>query len=243
MTNSDPASQHEIEPRQRLLDAATELFAERAFKDVSIREICEKAGGANVAAVNYYFRDNAGLYRELLESMLARWTAERERHAKLLEGKPPEEKLYLYVRWFIGNILEERADERDMLFGRILNREMSDPGPDFRLIVQKGMVPNWKRLMTIVAEVADLPEGNQAVLACTHGIMGQCLMYSSARKLSKYFGPPEAHFTPEMIDGIARHITQFSLAGIRAIAQSNRESGAAGKVGSGCSGTPPEELS
>ncbi|HEV2500322.1 MAG TPA: CerR family C-terminal domain-containing protein [Terriglobia bacterium] len=241
MTNSDPDSQHEIEPRQRLLDAATELFAERAFKEVSIREICEKAGGANVASVNYYFRDKAGLYRELLESMLARWEAERERHAKLVEGKTPEEKLYLYVRWFIGNILEERADERDMLFGRILNREMADPSPDFILIVQKGMVPNWMRLMTIVAEVAGLAEGSQAVLLCTHSTMGQCLMYGSARRLSKYFGPPEMQFTPEIIDGIARQVTQFSLAGIRAIAQSTRELGAAGKAGSGCSGTPPEE--
>lgn len=241
MTNSDPASQNEIEPRQRLLDAATELFAERAFKDVSIREICEKAGSANVASVNYYFRDKAGLYRELLESMLARWEAERERHAKSLEGKPPEEKLYLYVRRFIGNILEERSDERDMLFGRILNREMADPGPDFGLIVQKGMIPNWMRLMTIVAEVAGLPEGSQPVIACTQSTMGQCLTYGSMRKLGKYFGHPEFQYTPEVIDSIARHITQFSLAGIRAIEQSSRESDAAGKAEAGCSGTPPEE--
>ncbi|MGH9345139.1 MAG: TetR/AcrR family transcriptional regulator [Terriglobia bacterium] len=241
MTNPDPVSNHETDPRQRLLDAATELFAERAFKDVSIREICEKAGGANVASVNYYFRDKAGLYRELLESMLARWEAERERHAKLIEGKPPEEKLYLYVRWFIGNILEERADERDMLFGKILSREMADQTPEFGLVVEKGMVPNWRRLMAIVAEVAGLPEGSQPVLACTQSTMGQCLAYGSMRKLGKYFGHAEFQYTPEFIDSIARHITRFSLAGIRAVTQQNRESGAVDKAGPGCSGTPPEE--
>lgn len=224
MTNPDPVSNHETDPRQRLLDAATELFAERAFKDVSIREICEKAGGANVASVNYYFRDKAGLYRELLESMLARWEAERERHAKLIEGKPPEEKLYLYVRWFIGNILEERADERDMLFGKILSREMADQTPEFGLVVEKGMVPNWKRLTAIISEVTGLPQGNKVAVNCTQSTMGQCLIYGSARKLSKHFGVPETYYTSEVIDGIARHITQFSLAGVRAVTQQAPES-------------------
>lgn len=219
MTNSELPSSNEVDPRQRLLDAATELFAEKPFKDVSIREICEKAGGANVASVNYYFRDKAGLYRELLESMLSRWTAERERHAQLLEGKPSEEKLYLYIRWFIGNIMEERADERDMLFGKIMSREMADPGPDFGLLVEKGMAPNWKRLMVIVSEVSGLPKESKALLGCTNSTMGQCLVFGSMRKLSKYFGPSDFKYTPEFIDAIARHVTKFSLAGIRAVAQ------------------------
>lgn len=224
MADSSPLGTNDIDPRQRLLDAATELFAEKPFKDVSIREICERAGGANVASVNYYFRDKAGLYRELLESMLARWMAERERHEKLLEGKPPEEKLYLYIRWFIGNIMEERGDEREMLFGRILSREMADPGPDFGLVVQKGMVPNWHRLMNIVAEVGGLAKGSVALLGCTQSTMGQCLAFGSMRKLAKYFGPEPANYTPELIDSIARHVTQYSLAGIRAVAQQARQS-------------------
>lgn len=211
------SSNEEKDPRQRLLDAATELFADRSFKEVSIREICEKAG-ANVAAVNYYFRDKAGLYRELIEFMMIGWSAERERHAQLIEGKPPEEKLYLYIRWFVGNIMGERSDERESMFGKILSREMADPGPDFGLIVQKGMIPNWRRLMAIVAELAGLPVGSPLSVVCTQSTMGQCLAYASLRKLGKYFGHPEIKITPELLDSIARHITQFSLAGIKAVA-------------------------
>ena len=216
MTTSE--TQNEQETRQRLLDAAARLFAERGFNDVSIRQICAQAGGANVAAVNYYFRDKAGLYRELLESMLERWIAERKRHEATLEGIPAEEKLRLFIRWFLGNILGEREDEKDVLFGKILNREMADPTPEFGIVVEKGMRPNFERLGSIISEIAGLPLGNWQVLAATHSTMGQCLIYGSARRLAKYFMPSHVEFTPEVIDGIARHVAEFSLAGIRATA-------------------------
>jgi len=51
-----------IEARQRLMDAALELFADKGFAKTSIREIA-LAAHANVAAISYYFGDKAGLYR------------------------------------------------------------------------------------------------------------------------------------------------------------------------------------
>ena len=55
----------DVETHGRLLDAAARLFAARGFKDVTVREIC-RAARANVAAVNYHYRDKEGLYREVL---------------------------------------------------------------------------------------------------------------------------------------------------------------------------------
>jgi TetR/AcrR family transcriptional regulator, regulator of cefoperazone and chloramphenicol sensitivity len=205
------------ETRERLLDAAGRLFAERGFKEVSIREICKEAD-ANIAAVNYYFRDKAGLYRELLAHMVdVTWRCEREKLEKDLNGKPPEEKLYMYVRKFIGDLLKN-PDERSMVLEQLLNREMVDPSPEFEVVFEKGMRPNFQLLCAIVGEIAGLPLEDLRVTNCTNSTMGQCLIYGSAKKLSKYFAPG-LEFTTEVIDGIARHVTQFSLAGIRAITQ------------------------
>lgn len=50
--------------RRRLLEAATEVFAQKGYAEASTREICRVAG-ANVAAIHYYFGDKASLYREI----------------------------------------------------------------------------------------------------------------------------------------------------------------------------------
>ncbi|MDE3180672.1 MAG: CerR family C-terminal domain-containing protein [Acidobacteriota bacterium] len=212
------ANKNEPDTRQKLLDAAARLFAERGFKDVSVREICKEAGGANVAAVNYYFRDKAGLYRELLEQMVeVHWKPDRERLAAAFEGKPPEEKLYMYVRGFIGGLLKD-TDEQTMVLQKLLNREMAEPSPEFEVIFKKGMRPNFRMLCEVIGELVRVPPEDQIAIGCANSVMGQCLIYHSARKLSKYFYPG-MEFTPAVIDGIARHVVTFSLAGIRAVAQ------------------------
>src|ERR1700682_3996592 len=52
--------------REKLLEVAGKVFAERGYQAATIREICVRAG-ANVAAVNYHFGDKLGLYTEILQ--------------------------------------------------------------------------------------------------------------------------------------------------------------------------------
>jgi AcrR family transcriptional regulator len=51
--------------RQRLLDAAVLLFAERGLRGASLREINEAAGQRNTNALHYHFGDRDGLIRAL----------------------------------------------------------------------------------------------------------------------------------------------------------------------------------
>lgn len=57
--------------RDRLLDAASALFARRGYAAVPIREIARSAGVTS-AMVHYYFGDKRALYHEMLERALGR---------------------------------------------------------------------------------------------------------------------------------------------------------------------------
>ena len=49
--------------RQRVLESACEVFAEKGFHDATVQDICDHAD-ANIASVNYYFTDKDNLYSE-----------------------------------------------------------------------------------------------------------------------------------------------------------------------------------
>jgi AcrR family transcriptional regulator len=55
-----------LEARNRLLDAALALFADKGFAKTSTREIAQ-AAQANIASISYYFGDKEGLYRAMFE--------------------------------------------------------------------------------------------------------------------------------------------------------------------------------
>ncbi|HEX5482857.1 MAG TPA: CerR family C-terminal domain-containing protein [Terriglobia bacterium] len=224
------SSTNDHETRQRLLAVAARLFAERGFKNVTIREICTEAG-ANVAAVNYHFRDKMGLYETILNSTIDGSLRRREEAAKGVKaGESPEERLRAYIRVYMRSILGEQ-DQQQALFGKLMSREWADPTPAFRIIFERALQPNWMALSAIVKEnlgvaAGDHPAegcgGDRRVDACTMSILGQCIIYASGKQMSEYFAPGK-QFNEEIIDSIAAHITEFSLAGMRAIAELHRE--------------------
>jgi AcrR family transcriptional regulator len=59
----------EADTRERLIKAALRVFADRGIASATLREITVEAG-ANVAAVNYYFRSKEELTRTVLETCL-----------------------------------------------------------------------------------------------------------------------------------------------------------------------------
>src|SRR5437899_11659300 len=92
------------ETRQRLLEAAGEVFAERGFRDATIREICERAK-ANIAAVHYHFGDKEELYAAVFT--YARSCAVAQFDEQVTPGIPAEERLRVFVRAVLTRFFDE----------------------------------------------------------------------------------------------------------------------------------------
>lgn len=81
-----------IDVREGILDVAERQFAENGVAGTTVRSITAEAG-ANVAAVNYYFRSKEDLYREVVGRRLGPLNEERARLlADCLKRKRPAAK-------------------------------------------------------------------------------------------------------------------------------------------------------
>ncbi len=205
--------------RERLLEVATRLFAERGFSKVTVREICREAR-ANLAAVNYHFADKLGLYEEVVHAVILDVRRRSDVTMQAPEGSAAEEKLRHYVRAQLQLIAG--PDERPSDAQKLLTHEMADPTPAFELIFDQAIMPRVRYLRDIVAELLGCPNTDPRVRHCVISIQSHYFFYTPNPIRARVF-PNEDLGTPAWIEETANHITEFSLAGIRAIAQSPRD--------------------
>lgn len=199
--------------RQRVLEVAARLFADRGFRKVTVRDICT-AADANVAAVNYHFRDKMGLYREVLEEAITLIrTADAAQIASA--GGPAEVRLRAHIQAYLHRLLAHGADS---WVHRLMYREIAEPTPVLDQIVDRAIRPRMEYLCGLVAEILHCDPSDARVQRSVASIQAQCAML-----LPHPIGDrlrPQGKRTPADIDKLARHIADFSLAGIRAVGRS-----------------------
>jgi AcrR family transcriptional regulator len=66
MENNDKTNFLESNARQRILETATDMFAEKGYAGTYVREIVEKAG-VSKPVLYYYFQSKEGLFYAILE--------------------------------------------------------------------------------------------------------------------------------------------------------------------------------
>lgn len=200
--------------RARLLATAEQLFAERGFKAVTVREICS-AAEANLAAVNYHFGDKLGLYREVLRGATAAMRETNEAARAAGKGQPADEQLRRYVHVFLERVL--RKGNRSI--HRLITREMHEPTEALDTLVEEGVRPRIEYLCEIVSRILACDRKDPRVLRCVASLQYQVLAYFPnpiSKRLGFIFEP-----TPAQIAEVAEHIATFSLGGMRALARSS----------------------
>lgn len=114
--------------KDRLLDAAERLCAERSIAGTSIRDITQ-AAEANVAAVNFHFGGKQGLIKALFKRRLEPLAAARlERLADLRtrKGTPTASDI---LNAFMVPLMEQmaRPDSNSQAFARLFARTVIEP--------------------------------------------------------------------------------------------------------------------
>ena len=103
MAALETISRAKPDPRERILDAAYELFSRRAVRDVGVDEVIERAGVAK-ATLYRHFPSKDDLVIAFLERREERWTMAWVEAEARHRGTTPEEQLLaifeLFDEWF-----------------------------------------------------------------------------------------------------------------------------------------------
>ena len=199
--------------RTRLLTTSSRLFAEKGFQETTIADICKQAE-ANIASVNYHFRDKENLYLEAWRYAFQLDLAAHPADGGVLDNAPAEQRLAGRIR-----SLMSRIDDDNSHFFAIINKEMAQPTQLLSEILAKEINPQRLAMMTIIKELLGSAASEQNLQYSHASIIGQCFHYARMKHILAKSAIPFGLL--HQLDAVAYtdHVIRFSLAGIAALRQ------------------------
>ena len=172
------SAEHATDTRDRILRAASDLFATTGFNGATLREITERAG-ANLAAVNYYFRTKEDLIISTIEEAVRPLVAARMMALQncLELSKPNLPNIDQMAEALVGPLLTfSEGENRNRLL--LLMQIRSDPEGDYNAVVVEHFKPLHELFVTILKAV--LPHLTKSEIAfrydCARGATLQSLI-------------------------------------------------------------------
>lgn len=202
-----------LDTRERLMDVAERLFAERGYGNVPTRMIAEEAN-ANSAAVHYHF----GSKENLLEAVFRRRLEplNRERIAKIeaavagSEGPPDVE---VVLRAFIEPTLRKPRNDGERAFRLLSGRASTDPSPEVKRILFQAYDAVARAFAGALAKACPHLSREELFwrVACVYGAM--LYIRADNGRLQPVFGEEFSLSDPE---GALRYAIAFMKVGMQA---------------------------
>ncbi|MBL8964471.1 MAG: CerR family C-terminal domain-containing protein [Phycisphaeraceae bacterium] len=205
--------------KDRLIEAAGEVFAEKGFRDAKVRDICARAG-ANLASVNYHFRDKESLYAAVFEHA-RRYEQEHYPLESFGTHGAPRDLLAAFIRRFCLRLFDAGRPNWHV---KLMSREMLEPTGELDTTVERDIRPTFERLCVIVSGMTGLPPDHDVTRMCSASVIGQCLHYHHCGEVSRRLCR-EWQEADSFIGDVARHVTWFStraLEGVRSDVEAGR---------------------
>jgi AcrR family transcriptional regulator len=211
MANATATSvQESAGTKQRLLEAAEELFAVKGFDGTSVEEITRKAR-ANRAAVSFHFGGKERLYIEAVKFA----------HRNCISGAPfpefpvgtsPADRLGGFIRTMIERMIADLSPAS----AQLMMREMVQPTGACVEVVREYIRPMADVLVGILNDMlpADVPQVRRYLLGFS--VVAQCLFYRTHRPVAALL-MGEDEFNRLDAATLSGHVTAVSLAAITAV--------------------------
>jgi TetR/AcrR family transcriptional regulator len=134
--------------RERILDAALDVFAERSFDGASTREIALRAG-VTQPLLNYHFTTKAELWRAAVDRLFALLTVTLGDRVEGLRGVDEVTTMKLIVREFIN------FSARNPELHRIITGECKTDTPRMDWLVERHIRPLYEETVARFARLSE----------------------------------------------------------------------------------------
>lgn len=199
--------------RKSLLAAASEIFAEKGYRDATIAEISERAG-TNIAAVNYHFGDKETLYRESWREAFRDSIAAHPPDGGIPSTAPARERLRGQIAALVRRV-NDRENNREF---RIAHKELANPTGLLEEVGRTEISPIREKMEASLREILGRNATIDQIRYCAISIISQCIIPAFIKASEK---TPE--WMVEDIEGYLEHIVTFSAAGVKAVRNSGRK--------------------
>ena len=196
--------------QKKLFEAGIKVFADRGYRDATVREICKKAGAANINAVNYYFGSKENLYREILDAIFSTYDRFDQED---WDRKTPQEQLRSMISNFCDMLYKNNAFASDIT--SIFISEMTQPSPFIKELVDRYNRPRIKRHLKMFRDLLGEGATDDRARDCLVSVAGQLLYYSFAWPVFSRLFPD--YSADERYEQWAAHVYEFSVGGIEAV--------------------------
>jgi|ThiBioDrversion2_2_1062182.scaffolds.fasta_scaffold26841_2 AcrR family transcriptional regulator len=181
--------------KERLLDAARGLFAERGFHNATVREIAARAQ-TNLASINYHFRSKDDLYREVMRhsfrKLIKGGYSREDLHALAAAGDDPEERLHAFIRIMLPDPAGEGGGEEHM---RLIAWEMLSPTGAMDDLDETELRPHLELAEDVVRPFLAANASATDTTATALWLIGQCVIFRHLAARAR------AGFKPVPLDG------------------------------------------
>jgi len=198
--------------KNRILEEAEILFAEKGFNAVSIREVTA-AARCNTGAVNYHFQSKKKLYMEVFRSRWIPRELKMYEHLKetlaRIESPSPATVIKAVAEAYLEGPLSEEELRRHR---QLIIREINNPTEAFEMVADQTLRPLFAYLQGRLHPYLPGHLDDESLTLDIMSIFGVLLYFTYSRPMiSRVTG---RKYDPEFKARLVNQVVRFSLEGL-----------------------------
>ncbi|OGI02927.1 MAG: hypothetical protein A2Y25_09955 [Candidatus Melainabacteria bacterium GWF2_37_15] len=201
--------------KNKIIEAASELFATKGYQNTTVRDICKKAGVYQLS-INYHFGSKENLFKEVLLK-----TYEDTEETILMEkikDFPPEKQLEEIIRTRLKSIFNR--DKKGRIF-KIAAKEFSNNYEFMVEIMSTTLLKYLTYIKSIFAKLSENKLNDFELNYCVYLLMSHLSALSVHEKavlvLFNTKNPDD-----EQLEQFVQHVKKFILAGVEKLREEAR---------------------